>query len=1482
MKSIFAFTVLLLAPLADIRAADPHLDLSAPGAAKSAASPTIQPASKQNAFVFNEPGRYGGWPANHGLWQWGDELVAGFEVCWFKHATNDHAVDRSKPFLHWQARSRDGGLTWKVEDQLPFADPKLEKKPVPLTSPLDFTAPGFAMMFRMGSMHVGPSWFYVSDDRCRTWRGPFAFAVEGIDKISTRTDLVVLGPRDCLMFGSAAKSDNKEGRVFCARTVDGGLTWKLVSLIGPEPADGFAIMPSTVRLPGGALVTTIRNGKPTYDITVWRSDDVGRTWTALGAATGDIGGNPPALVRLQDGRLCLTYGYRRKPCGVRARLSADDGRTWGPEIILRDDGLTGDLGYPRSLVRPDGKVLTVYYFNGPRDEDRTIQATLWTPPPASAVPAANADPMAADFARPPAEARPWVYWMFMDGNLTREGITADLEAMQRAGIGGVIILEVNIGIPRGTVEFMSALWRELIAHAVREADRLGLEISLGAGPGWCGTGGPWVKPEQSMQHLVSSETHVTGPKRLEGPLPQPQPRIPFFGEKTLPPDLHKIWKEFYRDEFVLAFSTPSGDYRIPDVDEKALYHRAPYSSQPGVKPLLSADPTILPPEQCIAREKIIELKLTDGRLAWDVPPGEWTIMRFGRTITGQTTRPAPTPGLGFESDKFDKSALDAHFASFVGELLKTVGQPRHPGRGLTTVHFDSWEMSSQNWSPHFREEFQKRRGYDPLRFLPAMAGRVVESVETSERFLWDLRRTAQELVIENHAGHLKELGRRNGLSLSIEPYDLNPAGDLALGGVADVPMCEFWSKGYGFSTEFSASEAVSIAHTMGRPIVGAEAFTSHADAWRQHPGSMKQQGDWALAAGINRFVFHRYQHQPWTDRFPGMTFGPYGVHWDRTETWWEMVPAYHAYLARCQAMLRRGLPVADILYLDAEGAPDVFRQPGSATLGGFPDRRGYNFDGCSPGALIERAAAQDGRIVFPNGMSYRLLVLPQTGTMTPALLRKIKQLVDAGATVVGSPPKRSPSLENYPACDNEVRQLAAEIWRGDRVILTEDPPPDAAPENALANAKWIWHNEGRPAAQAPVGQRFFRREVEIAGNVASAMFIMTADNSFTLFVNAREAGSGANFHEHRAIDVAPLLKPGKNVVTVTVENGGDAPNPAGLIGALVVRFQDGRPMALATDRQWTSSLAPDGPMQPALELGVWNMAPWKLGPPAAKFPDIYPSYETAARILAEKTVSPDFESDADLRYSHRRDGDVDLYFVGNRTAAMLDAECRFRVVGRVPELWDPLTGSRRPLPEFREQDGRTIVPLRFEPSQSFFVVFGRGPRATGVNFPPQRQIAELTGPWSVHFDPKWGGPEQATFASLDDWSKRPEDGIRFYSGIATYRKKFTAPAAKPGERQFLDLGNVAVMASVAINGHDCGAVWTSPYRVEITVAAKPGENALDIRVANRWPNRLIGDAGLPPEKRSTFTTWSPYQKSSPLLESGLFGPVRVLVEESAK
>ncbi len=977
------------------------------------------------------------------------------------------------------------------------------------------------------------------------------------------------------------------------------------------------------------------------------------------------------------------------------------------------------------------------------------------------------------FVTPPDSARPGVYWYFMDGNISRKGMTEDLEAMKKAGIGSVIFLEVNVGIPRGPVIFLSKEWQDLFTHAVREAERLGISLILGSGPGWAGSGGPWVKPEQSMQHLVSGDTLVKGPIRFNSLLARPQPKKPYFGYGALTDSLRKKWENYYRDVAVLAFRTPSTPDKISDIDEKALIYRAPFSSVKGVKPFL---PTPLnyrgsKPGSTIDKDSILDISQylrADGTLNWNVPPGNWTIRRLGLRNNGAVTRPAPEPGLGFECDKMDTTAFNSHYEFFMGRLLKNLGtrDPKAAG-GWKMIHIDSWEMGAQNWTANFRSEFQKRRHYDLFPYLPVYHGDIVNSREISERFLWDIRKTAQELVVENHAEHFKALGRRSGLRLSIEPYDMNPTADLELGAVADVPMCEFWSKNFGYNTSFSSIEATSIAHVQGKPVVQAEAFTAEkSEGWKLYPGAIKDQGDWAFAAGINKFYYHTFAHQPLDEKLkPGMTMGPYGVHWDRNQTWWNMSSAYHTYITRCSWLLQQGKHVSDILYLTPEGAPHVFRPPLSALVGNdtLPDRRGYNFDGISPGLLISSATVKDHKISFPGGGSYNILVLPLIETMTPELLGKIESLVRNGANVLGIPPKKSPSLVNFPACDKEVSTTALKIWKS-----------YAAPQNL--------------------------QEISY--------------------------GKGKVFR-------------------------------AGDFGAV-------------------DSTRP------------------------------YPSYDLTANLLKKLNVKEDFSSDGPVRYAHRTLEETEIYFIANRSDGDISVDCRFRDDSGMPELWNPITGEIRRLKSFTRKEGFTSIPMQFAAHQSFFVVFDKGKQAVSQtkpfgNFPTRSSLLTLGGSWKVTFEPGMGGPGEVIFNKLEDWTNRQEEGIKYYSGTAVYQKTFTLSkemfiAPRP---LFLDLGEVNCMAQVLLNGIDTGTLWTAPWSLEITKAAKAGENVLEIRVVNLWPNRLIGDEKYPsdgiqnrqwpewllnnkprPTERFSFASYGFYKKNTPLLKSGLLGPVRILKEDA--
>ena len=344
--------------------------------------------------VFAVPGRFGGWPANQGLWSWGNEILFGFSRGYYKDLGERHNIDRERPEEYLLARSLDGGETWSIENpaehgaliptgktlhgiQPPWLKEK-EWRDCP--GGIDFTHPDFAMTLRMTDIGTGPSRFYYSTDRGHRWEGPFRLPLFGQKGVAARTDYLVNGPRDCLLVLTASKPDGEEGRPFCARTTDGGRSWKFVGWINDQP-DGYAIMPSTIRLGPSELFTAIRRRNETKAwIETYRSRDNGKHWKLENIPAPDLGtGNPPSMIQLKDGRVCLTYGHRAAPFSIRARISNDGVRTWQPEIILRDDGGGTDIGYPRTVQRPDGKIVTAYYFHDQPKGDRYIAATIWSP-----------------------------------------------------------------------------------------------------------------------------------------------------------------------------------------------------------------------------------------------------------------------------------------------------------------------------------------------------------------------------------------------------------------------------------------------------------------------------------------------------------------------------------------------------------------------------------------------------------------------------------------------------------------------------------------------------------------------------------------------------------------------------------------------------------------------------------------------------------------------------------------------------------------------------------------------------------------------------------------------------------------------------------------------------------------------------------------------------------------------------------------------
>lgn len=342
-----------------------------------------QPSVVGHVTVYKEDGRYGGWPANHGIWSWGNEIVVGFSAAYYQKKPSGHQYNSDKPEEPRLARSLDGGHTWTVEAPASLLPPEQGGKPAtPLPKPMDFDHPGFALTLRLTNTNQGGSRFFYSYDRAKTWNGPYDFPMLGQTGIAARTDYIVNGRRDAFVFLTAAKKNGREGRPLCARTTDGGITWTLVSWIGNEPA-GYAIMPSTVRLSPQRLLLAVRvHQDQAHDwIDLFQTSDNAAHWEYLNRpvpSTGGHGGNPPSMIRLKDGRICLTYGFREDPHEIRAKLSNDDGKTWSGDIALRQ-GATWEVGYTRTVQRTDGKLVTVYYYPEQVEGGRIIEATIWDP-----------------------------------------------------------------------------------------------------------------------------------------------------------------------------------------------------------------------------------------------------------------------------------------------------------------------------------------------------------------------------------------------------------------------------------------------------------------------------------------------------------------------------------------------------------------------------------------------------------------------------------------------------------------------------------------------------------------------------------------------------------------------------------------------------------------------------------------------------------------------------------------------------------------------------------------------------------------------------------------------------------------------------------------------------------------------------------------------------------------------------------------------
>jgi hypothetical protein len=1102
---------------------------------------------------------------------------------------------------------------------------------------------------------------------------------------------------------------------------------------------------------------------------------------------------------------------------------------------------------------------------------------------------ATATELYQQFKQPPAAAAPWVFWYWMQASVSRAGITADLEAMKAAGIGGAYLMTIkgatNPPLMQPPVEQLSPAWWEMVLFAMKEADRIGLKLAMHVSDGFALAGGPWITPALSMQKVVYSSLTVQGGRTFNDTLPQPesykgyyrdiavfaypsqeplpqQAAVPVVTASKADTDVSFLavknntktfgsndpcWIQYaYQQPFTcraivirtngnnyqahrlliqvsddgIHFRTaermqsPRHGWQDTDADVThaiqpvtARYFRFVYDkegSAPGAEDLdaakwkpsfkikgieLLTTPRLhqfegksgvvwrisprtttaqLPDSLCIPQQQIIQLTAkmdATGRLVWQVPAGRWTILRMGHTSTGHTNATGGA-GMGLECDKFNPVAIQSQFDHWFGEAVRRAG-PELAGKVVKLFHVDSWECGSQNWSPVFRAEFKRRRGYDLLPYLPAMAGIPVQSAAVSERFLYDVRQTIAELVNDNFYGTLVKLAHSKGCSFSAESVAPTMVSDGMLHySKVDVPMGEFWLNSPTHDKPNDMMDAVSGAHIYGKPIVQAEGFTTVRMAWNEHPAALKTLQDRNYALGVNRLVYHVFAHNPWMDRKPGMTLDGVGLYFQRDQTWWKPGVAWVQYAQRCQALLQLGRPVADIAVFTGEeiprravlperlvttlpgimgadrvqqeatrlankGEPLRVKPDGVTHSANMPDPenwtdplRGYAYDSFNEDALLRLATVRNGRIELPGGASYGVLVLPvpgvvtpDSGYMSPAVTKRINELVQAGATIlVGDQPLHAPGLS---VTGNAVQ------------------------------TKWTTTGKGC-VLQAP-------------------------------FYEASFDGIGIT-HDL-------IIKESSNT---------QAPGMA-----------------------WTHRTAPQ----------------------------------------------------------------FDLYFISNQYNRPRTLELSLRVTGRQPELWNPVTGDTLLAKNWRTAAGRTILPVQLEANASVFVVFRKATTApvltAGNNWNKTTLVQPIDGAWQVQFDTAFGGPAApVVFPQLQDWTMQSVPGIKYYSGTATYTSSFEWAKEKgvAAKRVWLNLGQVANLAEVKVNGITCGVTWTAPYRVDITKAVQQGQNRLEVLVTNTWANRLIGDHTLTDQKPITWTT-APYRlEGKPLEVSGLLGPVNIVTE----
>lgn len=663
------------------------------------------------------------------------------------------------------------------------------------------------------------------------------------------------------------------------------------------------------------------------------------------------------------------------------------------------------------------------------------------------------------FTTPPDDARSSCYWWWFNGLINKEGITRDLEEFRAKGMGSVFLVNSagglgGIEMPQG-IKFLSPDWRELYRFALQEANRLNLKVGVNLCSGWC-MGGPWIKPENAGRWYLQSSMKIEGPREFSGKLPLPGNRNGY--DHVFNPPGFKDYIDLpldeldYRDTSIVAFPVESGESPMMNIELlkqlPAKANRKDASNFINARDLMK--PTLIEwsnndVANAVPLSRVIGLthKVSNGYLEWGVPSGNWVIVRTGHRMTGSRLMIANPEADGLSVGWLDSSGVELQFEHLGKVLIEEAGSLK--GKTLTYFADDSFEDGFPNWTDQIVAFFQKYRGYDPTPYLPVLSGYIIGSLEISDRFLHDYRKTVADCMADNHYKRFAQLCHENGLSVQNESAGPSRSGTMCMDGLknlgrSDYPTGEFWlgirhdeeggldeKLGYGTTRLEGGQNKVtkmvaSASHIYGKKYASAESFTTYRH-WLDSPETLKPATDRAFCEGINRILIHTSTATRPEDGKPGYEYGA-GTHFNPNVTWWDFSSCFLSYIGRCQHLLQSGMFVADLLYYNGDWAPNIVEPKHvDPSLG-----KGYDYDVCNAEVLLTRLSVKNNRIILPDGMSYHVLVIPDTYRMPVEVIQKIKELVKSGATIIGPPPSSDPGLNNYPQNDQEVKSIAKEVW----------------------------------------------------------------------------------------------------------------------------------------------------------------------------------------------------------------------------------------------------------------------------------------------------------------------------------------------------------------------------------------------------------------------------------------------------------------------